>query len=159
VTCSASPRPMRVIVVDDMADNAELLALTLREFGHSVRTADNGEDALAMMEESLPDVVFLDLDMPQMSGFDIADRIHELYGAQVRLIALTGSIGRKHRDHAEQCGFDAFVAKPADRARIDAALHGEVPEPHDGGGVSIRNTVRCADGRFPNSAAKRRSDA
>lgn len=119
---------LRIVVVDDTADNAEILAATLIQLGHEVRVADTGRLALELLAESLPELVFLDLEMPQMSGFETAARIRERHGDDIRLVALTGSNGRRDRERAERCGFEAFLTKPAQLAQIEAALN----PPEDG---------------------------
>ena len=150
-------RRLRILVVDDMVDNAEIISATLLDLGYDVQTVESGTDALDLMESFSPDVVFLDLEMPHMSGFELAERIRARRAHGIRLIALTGSCGRAQRAQAERCGIDAFIAKPADRAEIEGSLRTEAADHHPGGGVSTRNTVRCAEAHFPNSSAKRRN--
>ncbi|CAN5362235.1 hypothetical protein BH09MYX1_BH09MYX1_22420 [soil metagenome] len=113
---------LRVLVVDDNTDNADLLAEVLSSGGHDVRVAYDGTSALARLGEAPSDVVFLDIGLPDMSGYDVASKIRVQFGANVRLVALTGFSGREARDRATDAGFDAFVGKPFAVADVLKAL-------------------------------------
>jgi signal transduction histidine kinase/ActR/RegA family two-component response regulator len=106
--------PRRVLVVDDNQDAAESLQLLLERDGHDVRIAFDGLTALAMGAELGPDVAFLDIGMPDMTGYELATRIRgEAWGAGVRLVALTGWGQDTDRQQAKDAGFDDHLVKPA----------------------------------------------
>ena len=113
----------RVLVVDDNDDAAQLLAMFIGAFGHAGRVANDGPSGLAMAAEFMPEIVFLDLGMPGMSGYDVALRLRTLPGLEhIYITALTGwndaSTGRK----VAACGFDRHLTKPANIADIQSIL-------------------------------------
>ncbi|HUQ12610.1 MAG TPA: ATP-binding protein [Steroidobacteraceae bacterium] len=111
----STPTLRRVLVVDDNEDAAQTLGALLRAQGHEVRVYFNAREALQAAIEALPDVAFLDLNMPVMDGFALAQKLRMLPGgASVTLVAVTG-MGRQE-DHARSrdAGFDLHLTKPAD---------------------------------------------
>ncbi|MGH7383907.1 MAG: CHASE3 domain-containing protein [Candidatus Rokuibacteriota bacterium] len=113
----------RVLVVDDEPDSTDSLALFLRLRGHEVRTAHDGPSALEEISRYRPDVVFLDLGLPGMSGYDVARRVRMLSdGAPLRLVALTGYGTDGDRRQTRDAGFDVHLAKPVDPQALDALL-------------------------------------
>jgi len=112
-----------VLVVDDNRDAAETLAALLDMLGHRAPVANDGNQALRMLPSLMPDVVFLDLGMPGMSGYDVAAAIrHEPRYAQMRLVALTGWGGEADRARTREAGFDAHLTKPATVEAIEEVL-------------------------------------
>ncbi len=112
-----SDRPMnrRVLIADDNRDGADSLALVMTAFGCEVRTAYDGPSAVRTAEAFQPEVVFLDLGMPGMDGFEAARRIRSLPGgATTVLIALTGWGQERDRQRTSEAGFDAHLVKPVD---------------------------------------------
>ena len=107
-------KPVRVLVADDNADAAHTLSALLRMAGHEVHKANSGAEALAIAFEIRPAVVVLDLGMPGMSGYGVAERIRaEVWGRDVTLIALTGYGASEDIARARQAGFDHHFLKPA----------------------------------------------
>ncbi|MBK8011456.1 MAG: response regulator [Deltaproteobacteria bacterium] len=120
---SPAPRPpeitgLRILIVDDNLDLADTLALLLRRRGHQVSTAADGDRALRQIEARSPDVVFVDIGLPGMNGYELARRLRTLdSGNALTLVALTG-YGQAHdRRQAIEAGFDHHLLKPA---RIEA---------------------------------------
>jgi CheY-like chemotaxis protein len=104
----------RILVVDDDVDGAETLAILLRVSGHDVRVAHDGLSTLKIAADFLPEVVFLDVGMPGMDGFETARQLRQ--SAQLDtavLVALTGYGRAEDRARAAQAGFDHFLVKPA----------------------------------------------
>lgn len=119
----AGTSPRRVLVVDDVRDSAELLADVLRSWGHTARTAFDGPSALAEAAAFQPELVFLDLGMPGMDGYEVARRMRQdptLAGC--RLIALTGYGHELDRRRTEEIGFDQHLTKPVDPDVLRAQL-------------------------------------
>jgi PAS domain S-box-containing protein len=112
---------LRVLVVDDNRDAAETLAALLDLMGHTAPVANDGQQALRIMDQVRPHVVFLDLGMPGMSGYEVAARIRQdpRY-AGVKLVALTGWGGAQDRERTAAAGFDVHLTKPA---KLDAIEH------------------------------------
>ena len=105
----------RMLVVDDLKDSADSLAILLRMLGHEVQTAYDGEEAIATAERFRPDVVLLDIGMPRLNGLDACRHIRERpWGQAVFMVALTGWGQDEDRRRTAQAGFDAHLVKPAD---------------------------------------------
>lgn len=105
--------PSRILVVDDNADAAEALAFMLRAAGHVVNTANDGLEALHISPSFKPEIVLLDLGMPNLNGYATAHRIREEpWGRNVLLIALTGWGQPKDRGRTSRAGFNAHLVKP-----------------------------------------------
>jgi len=122
-TPAAPTQPRRVLVVDDHPDVAESLALLLRLDGHDVRVATDGEAALGVAAEFRPEVVFLDLGMPGMNGYETARRLRDEVGlAGAAVVALTGWAGEADRERTRAAGFAYHLAKPPDPAEVAALL-------------------------------------
>jgi len=103
----------KVLVVDDGVPAADMLAMFLELEGYQTRTAYDGLEALAVAAEMRPQVVFLDLGMPRLNGFDTARRIRQLPGCRdLILIALTGWGQDSDRRKTQQAGFDHHLVKP-----------------------------------------------
>lgn len=113
----------RVLVVDDSKDSADSLALLLKARGHEVRTAYDGEAAIAAAAEFRPEVMLLDIGMPGLDGFEVCRRIRGApWGRAVVVLALTGWGGADDRRRTEEAGFDGHLVKPVDPAALSRAL-------------------------------------
>jgi CheY-like chemotaxis protein len=112
----ARPKALpRILVVDDNRDAADSLGALLEIIGANVAVAHDGMTALDLVEAHRPDIVFLDIGMPQMDGYEVARRIRRL--PQLRsamLVALTGWGQEKDRLQSEAAGFDRHLVKPAE---------------------------------------------
>jgi len=113
----------RLLLVDDNVDAVESLAVLLRADGHDVRIAHDGASALALIESFRPHLVVLDIGLPGMNGYEVAQRIRarpEL-GAPM-LVALTGYGQQEDRKRARAAGFDHHFIKPADVSALQRLL-------------------------------------
>jgi PAS domain S-box-containing protein len=123
VTAPPAGPGRRILVVDDHQDSTDSLALFLRLRGHEVRTAHDGPSALDESERYRPDVVFLDLGLPGMSGYDVARRVRMMDDlGPLRLVALTGYGTDGDRRKTREAGFDVHLAKPVDPRALDELL-------------------------------------
>jgi CheY-like chemotaxis protein len=114
---------LRVLVVDDNRDAAETLSALLAIMGHTAPVAADGRQALRMIEGFRPHVVFLDIGMPGMSGYEVAQAVRsDPQFDDVRLVALTGWGGEADRARTREAGFDAHLTKPATVAAIESVL-------------------------------------
>jgi len=105
---------LRVLVVDDNRDAGETLAMLIDTLGHETRLAGDGKEALALFDEWHPQVVFLDIGLPGMSGYEVAAAIRRRAPAgTARLVAVTGYGQDSDRAKGRQAGFDAHLVKPA----------------------------------------------
>jgi PAS domain S-box-containing protein len=109
----------RVLVVDDNLDAAESMAALLAVWGHEVRSAHDGPSALAVAAEWRPDTVLLDIGLPRMSGYEVAERLRQLPGlGQVALIAVTGYGQEEDRRLSRDRGFDHHLVKPVEPEKL-----------------------------------------
>jgi two-component system CheB/CheR fusion protein len=119
-------RGHRVLVVDDNRDSAESMAMLLQATGHEVRTAHEGPDALAIAPEFRPAFVLLDIGLPGMNGYAVAERLRALPGFdKVVLIAMTGYGQEEDRKRSKQAGFDHHLVKPIDFDKLTEILKWE----------------------------------
>jgi PAS domain S-box-containing protein len=129
-----------VLVVDDNADAAELVAEMLRAHGYVVSVAPDGPAALALVDRFAPDVALLDIGLPVMDGYELAQRLQaRLAPRRVPLIAVTGYGRADDRRRAREAGFDLHLVKPVDFRRIQDAI-GQVT------GTAPSSTQRLAAG-------------
>ncbi|MCC2632507.1 MAG: hypothetical protein K0S48_393 [Ramlibacter sp.] len=113
----------KVLVVDDNRDAAETLAMVLEMSGHEVLLAHDGAAALEMAARHQPSVVFLDIGMPGMDGYETAARLRALPGGGMRtLVALTGWGTEGDRAKSLAAGFDVHLTKPVDIAAVEGVL-------------------------------------
>jgi PAS domain S-box-containing protein len=105
----------RILVVDDNVDGAESLAMLLKTEGHEVRVAHDGPAALAAIDADPPELVFLDIGMPVMSGYEVAQRLRQRPGLEnLRLVAMTGWGQEEDRRRSQEAGFDQHLVKPVE---------------------------------------------
>jgi DNA-binding response OmpR family regulator len=106
-------REIKLLLVDDEQDFVETLAerLRLRDFGSTV--ALDGETALSIVKEGVPDVMLLDIMMPGINGLEVLERVKENY-PNVQVIIVTGHGGEKEKTRAMQLGAFAYMTKPVD---------------------------------------------
>jgi CheY-like chemotaxis protein len=115
--------PKKILVVDDNVDSAETLATFLRLHGHSVRIANTPTDAIAVHGEFQPDVMFLDIGLPEMNGYEVARRLRATpHGADLCLVAITGWGGARDKENAKEAGFNAHLTKPVDLSAVQTLV-------------------------------------
>ena len=119
-----SPRALRIIVADDEADSVTALKLLLNDEGHDVIGLSKGAEVMRMVEEFRPDVVVLDIAMPDKSGYEIAKEIRARFGnITPLLIAITGRYKQASDKMLGQIvGFDHYLVKPYDPKELLALL-------------------------------------
>jgi CheY-like chemotaxis protein len=120
----------RVLIVDDNADSAEMLGLVLKMAGHDVRIASDGLQAVASAAAFAPDVMLLDIGLPVLNGYEVAQRIRSTSGPQPLLIALTGWGQDEDRRRSTAVGFDAHLVKPVDYDEL-LNMIASLPRPND----------------------------
>jgi CheY-like chemotaxis protein/anti-sigma regulatory factor (Ser/Thr protein kinase) len=115
----AAPHPHHILVVDDSRDGAETMAELLRVWGHVVEVAFDGPSAVKLATEHTPDVVLLDIALPGLDGYQVAERLRgQPAGARMRLVAITGFGQPEDRERARAAGFDEHVTKPVAPGRL-----------------------------------------
>ncbi|HKD36162.1 MAG TPA: response regulator, partial [Pirellulales bacterium] len=119
-------KPLRVLVVDDNHDTAKSLAMLLGTNGHSVEVAHDGYGAIDKAHEFQPDVILLDLGLPGIDGYKVAQRLRaDDQFKNTRLIALSGYGQAQDRQRSAEVGFDQHLVKPIDFASLSRAIAGE----------------------------------
>jgi signal transduction histidine kinase/DNA-binding response OmpR family regulator len=124
-----APRPTanvvgyRVFLIDDNRDATQTLAMLLRQQGFDVHTAFDGRTALQIVPKVRPDIVLLDIGLPEMNGYEIARRLRQQPAlSDVLLVALTGYSQEEDRRRAREAGFDHFFVKPIDVQAVASLL-------------------------------------
>lgn len=112
-----------VLVVDDLADNLVLISLSLQTSGFRVLTANNAEEAIKIAVLARPDLILMDIAMPEMDGLSAVRRIRTLPELQhVPVVALTAFNTSGFRQAAYEAGFDAYLTKPLDFDRLNSLI-------------------------------------
>ena len=141
--CAESPKPtlhiaseqtsvMRkvdILVADDNSTNRKYIGMLLTKMGHSVRFAENGEQAVSQVKNAVPDVIFMDIHMPVIDGIEATKTLRCLEGsaAKVPIVALTADVWDQTKLTAIEAGMNAFLAKPIDTNALEKLLTSMFP--------------------------------
>lgn len=124
---STQPKP-RVLIVDDDQDIRESLEMILNDFGCDVLLAKDGVAGMARAERDAPDLVILDLMIPQRSGIAVLDSIKSHPIHHLPVIIMSGSTELRHRELAESRGADGWLPKPFDIPHFLKTVKGLLPK-------------------------------
>ena len=115
--------PKRILVVDDHLDTAQSFAALLRALGHEAEAVTDPARVEARVAELEPHIVFLDLGMPKLNGWQVAERLRARYPQEaIKLVAIT-AYGEAHdRARSRRAGFDAHLVKPASIDLVESIL-------------------------------------
>lgn len=116
-------KPMRVMVIDDIPDVVDALSSLLRHLGHEVISAASGPEGITKIKQNRPEIVFCDIGLPIMSGYEVAENIrndHEV--KDTCLIALSGYAQPDDIEKAKKSGFDRHLAKPIDLTSLELIM-------------------------------------
>ncbi len=118
-----SAQPMRILIVEDNEDAAESLALLLKLHGHEVRTQQDGLAALACLEHYSPDAILVDIGLPGMDGYELAQAVRQRAGgAHCMLLAVSGYGSAEDKQKSAAAGFDVHLVKPVDFEALTVLL-------------------------------------
>lgn len=109
---AAASASRRVLVVDDNVDAADSLGLLLAGSGHEIRVVHSGQAAIAAAQAFRPDLVFLDIGLPDLTGYEVAAAMRKADGNGMRIVALTGWGNEEARERSAASGFDLHLTKP-----------------------------------------------
>jgi CheY-like chemotaxis protein len=127
---TAQSRALDILIVDDNADAADTLSMYLDSVGHRSHVAYEGHRGLALAEKAAPDVLLLDIGLPDLDGYQLAQRIRALpRTAHATLIALTGYGQDADRERSIAAGFDHHLTKPVDVEALVRLLTNELKKP------------------------------
>ena len=120
------------MLVDDQADSREMLRMLLESRDHLVIDVEDGPSAIDVITREKPDVAFIDIGLPAMNGYEVAQRIRDRPGLDdVMLVALTGYGAPSDISAARAAGFDEHVIKPAELAKLERILATRKPSAPD----------------------------
>jgi CheY-like chemotaxis protein len=147
---------LKILVVEDEREVAGLLAEALQLAGHEPVVAYDGPEALAMLGRERPDVVFLDVQMPGMSGIDVLRRIRQADGT-LPVVLLTGHASEAEVAEARRLGVSEIVRKPRILANLEGVL-GELRRsgspPGESGRVECSERLRQEGSGYPHAGAE-----
>lgn len=114
---------LRVLVVDDNDDIADCLAMMLRRLGHLPKACCSGRDCLKCLYEFRPDIILLDLSLPEQDGFEICRLIQSRQGFEdIPIVACSALDPCSIEEHAAGCRFSSYLMKPVDLRRLQTAI-------------------------------------
>lgn len=119
---SKAKKKRSILIVDDNDDAAKGIAQLLNHAGHTARTALGGEEAMRVLSDFRPDIVFLDIGLPGESGYDLARRIRHYLSPSPMLVALTGYGQEEDKQRALDAGLDDHLTKPVSIADLEKVL-------------------------------------
>lgn len=114
-------RALRLLLVEDHADSAELMAEVLESHGHHVSVALTASEALELARTQTFDLVVSDVGLPDASGYDLMQQLHELHA--MKGIAITGSGGEEVERRGRAAGFSAHLTKPVTIRRLEQVIN------------------------------------
>ena len=135
---SGASRKLRVLLAEDNAVNQRLVVKLMEKQGHSLVAVNNGVEALDVLERETFDVVLMDVQMPEMGGFEATARIREREkssGQHVPVIAMTAHALKGDRERCLEAGMDAYVSKPIQAALLFETIDSLVPNPSQAASV------------------------
>ena len=122
---------LRILVAEDNAVNQKLIARLLEKRGHNVKIAANGREALGALEQGTFDLVLMDLQMPEMDGFEATDELRKrekLSALHTSVIALTAHAMKGDRERCLNAGMDGYLSKPIRAKELDDVLEGYIKQ-------------------------------
>lgn len=116
---TAPPEPLRILVIDDSADMADSEVAMLQSIGHDARAVYNSPEAVLVAAAFAPQLILLDLDMPDDDGFEVLRRLrHAQHVNPARIVAVTGHGEPDYLARTHQAGFDDHLVKPVNSERL-----------------------------------------
>jgi len=145
----AEGRKLRVLIVEDNVDAAEMLDLLISELGHLTKVAHDGSRAITAAKEFVPDVVFMDIGLPVMNGYAVVRALRELPEfASAHFAAVTGWGQDEDRRKAREAGFDSHFTKPLSPAVLEELLAGIAERARAGGEAASTPRTRATDAGY-----------
>ncbi len=113
----------RILLVDDNEDSAKTMGWMVKMLGHETRLAHDGATAIATAKSFLPDIIFLDIGLPSMNGYEICQAMRQEPSLKnVHILALTGWGQKEHRQRSKEAGFDDHLVKPVALEKLEEVL-------------------------------------
>jgi CheY-like chemotaxis protein len=112
-----------VLIADDQIDSVEALTILLEWSGHEVHVALNGKDAVLAARQYRPELIFLDISMPELNGYEVCRRLRTMPEfADARIYAITAFTGEPHQTRRDEAGFTGQLTKPIDIGALETLL-------------------------------------
>lgn len=116
---AVSAQALRILIIDDNVDSATGLSLCLESLGYELRSAHTGKEGVAAARNYQPEVILLDIGLPDIDGCEVARRLREERNlSNTRIVAMTGYSGDADRDRAQRAGFDHYLVKPVELPKL-----------------------------------------
>lgn len=113
----------KVLIVDDIPENIQILGEMIKDFDLDVKTAEGGEEAINIIDSFTPDIILLDLMMPHVNGWDVIDHVREKYNKNEMVIIVVSLLSNK--DNIDECyelGANDYIIKPVIKARLTSSI-------------------------------------
>lgn len=113
----------KVLIVDDITENVNSLKDMIKDFDVDVKTANGGKEAIELVDTYVPNIILLDLMMPQVNGWDVIDHVREKYSKSEMIIIVVSLLSNK--DNIDECyelGVNDYIAKPVIKARLTSSV-------------------------------------
>jgi CheY-like chemotaxis protein len=121
-SAGAAGRGLRVLVVDDNRDAADSMAAMIGILGNEVRAAYSGFEVPDLVTDFRPELVFLDIGMPGMNGYEVCRELRRTQSGEIRIVALTGYGHESDHAQSREAGFDEHLLKPISLDALQRAL-------------------------------------
>jgi len=122
---------VRVLYVEDNAENRLLVKRVLEAEGYSVLEAADGPSGLEVAAQTRPDLILLDINLPEIDGYDLARRFRDTPGLQqVPILAITANVMKGDRERTLAAGCDGYIQKPIDVDRLPEQVRAALRRPH-----------------------------
>lgn len=119
----------KVLVIEDSADTMDLICLTLKHGGAQIETATNGQEGIEKALSTNPDILLLDLEVPEVSGFGVIKFLRKNNYTKP-ILAVTSHDTLQDRDRVFQAGFNGYITKPFDTTRLLEVINLHLPDKH-----------------------------
>lgn len=113
----------KVLIVDDIPENIQILGEMIKDFDLDVKIAEGGEEAINIIDSFTPDIILLDLMMPHVNGWDVIDHVREKYNKNEMVIIVVSLLSNK--DNIDECyelGANDYIIKPVIKARLISSI-------------------------------------
>lgn len=108
----------KILIAEDRPVNQKVIALMLKKLGYNADIVSNGQEVMQALEEQLYDIIYMDIQMPKMNGFDATKLIRQRYFNGIRIIAVTGYAYDSDRKKCIESGMDDCITKPISIDRL-----------------------------------------
>jgi CheY-like chemotaxis protein len=116
-------KALKILVVEDIALNQLLMKIVLSDFGFTFDIADNGKIAIDLLQKNNYDIILMDLQMPEMNGFEATSHIRNVLNSQIPIIALTADVTTVDLDKCTNVGMNDYISKPIDEKLLFAKIN------------------------------------